>query len=284
MEAIMKAEDQGFILEDDLIEAFCSKQDDSLIDYNYLYYSVISAINAEKGGASRVELCDNLIEGGTTPSLGMIKVTLKKIKIPVMVMIRPRGGDFCYSDEEFDVMCLDIESIKSLGVHGVVFGILKPDGRVDIERVSKLVEVAKPLKVTFHRAFDMTNDPYQALEDIISIGRIERILTSGHDSSVLEGLETIKKLVDIANDRIIIMPGGGKIENPLGIRETNVTRILKAVNLKELHVSASVDIPSIMNHKIPNIHMGGSFYKDEYSVKVLSEQKLYSLIRNAAEN
>nr|CAG8469807.1 10123_t:CDS:2 [Entrophospora candida] len=245
--------------------------------------SVISAINAEKGGASRVELCDNLIEGGTTPSLGMIKVTLKKIKIPVMVMIRPRGGDFCYSDEEFDVMCLDIESIKSLGVHGVVFGILKPDGRVDIERVSKLVEVAKPLKVTFHRAFDMTNDPYQALEDIISIGRIERILTSGHDSSVLEGLETIKKLVDIANDRIIIMPGG-EIENPLGIRETNVTRILKAVNLKELHVSASVDIPSIMNHKIPNIHMGGSFYKDEYSVKVLSEQKLDSLIRNAAEN
>ncbi|RGB32890.1 cutC copper transporter [Rhizophagus diaphanus] len=231
----------------------------------------------ENGKASRVELCSNLVEGGTTPSSGMIAAILERIKIPVMVMIRPRGGDFCYSDDEFKVMCLDIQHAKLLGAHGVVFGILKPDGNVDIDRVSKLVDFAKPLKVTFHRAFDMTNDPFKALEDIISIGGIQRILTSmktftsGHDSNVLEGLDTIIKLVKQANDRIVIMAGGG-------IRESNIERILSAIELKEIHVSASTTIPSVMEYKISTIHMGRAYYNSEYMINVVSEERLKEMI------
>ncbi|CAG8643971.1 5091_t:CDS:10 [Dentiscutata erythropus] len=233
--------------------------------------SVISAINAENGGASRVELCDNLVEGGTTPSSGMISMALKRLKIPVMVMIRPRGGDFCYSEEEFEVMCLDIQHAKILGTHGVVFGILKPDGSVDVERVAKLVEIASPMKVTFHRAFDMTGDPFKALNDIISIGNIQRILTSGCDSTVLEGLETIVELVKQAEDRIIIVPGGG-------IRESNISRILAATYLQEMHVSASTTITSSMINKTSNIHMGRAFYNSEYSINVASEERLIKMI------
>ncbi|CAB5393690.1 unnamed protein product [Rhizophagus irregularis] len=233
--------------------------------------SVQSAVNAENGKASRVELCSNLVEGGTTPSSGMIAAILERIKIPVMVMIRPRGGDFCYSDDEFKVMCLDIQHVKLLGAHGVVFGILKPDGNVDIDRVSKLVDFAKPLKVTFHRAFDMTNNPFKALEDIISIGGIQRILTSGHDSTVLEGLDTIIKLVKQANDRIVIMAGGG-------IRESNIERILSAIELKEIHISASTTIPSAMEYKISTIHMGRAYYNSEYMINVVSEERLKEMI------
>ncbi|CAG8623139.1 9016_t:CDS:2, partial [Cetraspora pellucida] len=206
--------------------------------------SVVSAINAEKGGASRVELCDNLAEGGTTPSSGMISMVLKRLKIPVM---------------EIEVMCLDIQHAKNLGVHGVVLGILMPDGCVDVERVTKLVEVASPMEVTFHRAFDMTNDPFKALNDIIKIGSIQRILTSGCDSTVLEGLETIVELVKHAQDRIIIMPGGG-------IRESNLSRIFAATYLQEIHVSASTTISSTMIHKTSNIHMGKAFYNSEYLI------------------
>ncbi|CAG8632892.1 cutC copper transporter [Gigaspora rosea] len=233
--------------------------------------SVISAIHAENGGASRVELCDNLVEGGTTPSSGMISMVLKRLKIPVMVMIRPRGGDFCYSEEEFEVMCLDIQHVKILGAHGVVFGVLKPDGSVDVERVTKLVEVASPMKVTFHRAFDMTNDPFKALNDIISIGNIQRILTSGCDSTVLEGLEIIVQLVKQAQDQIIIMPGGG-------IRESNISRILATTYLQEIHVSASTTMPSTMIHKTLNIHMGKAFYNSEYLINAVSGERLMKMI------
>ncbi|CAG8706678.1 17866_t:CDS:10, partial [Cetraspora pellucida] len=212
--------------------------------------SVISAINAEKGGASRVELCDNLAEGGTTPS---------------------SGGDFCYNEEEIEVMCLDIQHAKNLGAHGVVLGILMPDGCVDVERVTKLVEIASPMEVTFHRAFDMTNDPFKALNDIIKIGSIQRILTSGCDSTVLEGLETIVELVKHAQDRIIIMPGGG-------IRESNLSRIFAATYLQEIHVSASTTMSSTMIHKTSNIHMGKAFYNSEYLINAVSEDRLLKMI------
>ncbi|CAG8556199.1 7688_t:CDS:10 [Acaulospora morrowiae] len=238
--------------------------------------SVMSAVTAEDGGASRIELCANLGEGGTTPSSGMITAVLKRVKIPVMVMIRPRGGDFCYSEEEFEVMRLDLEHVKKLsGVYGVVFGILKPDGSVDVERVTKLVEIAKPLKVTFHRAFDMTNDHLKALHDIIRIGGIQRILTSGHDTTVLEGLETIKELLKHSGDHIIIMPGGG-------VRESNISRILSSVQLKEIHVSASTKFSSSMEHKITNIHMGKALYDDEYLVGGVCKEKLMGMINAAA--
>lgn len=126
-----------------------------------------SALVAERNGASRIELCGNLLEGGTTPSYGLITTCKKLLSIPIHVMIRPRGGDFCYSDLEFEIMKEDIKTCKSLGVEGVVLGLLLPDGSVDVSRTKILADLAKPMSVTFHRAFDMTNDPKRALEDII---------------------------------------------------------------------------------------------------------------------
>jgi copper homeostasis protein len=144
------------------------------------------AIAAQKGGAQRVELCDNLIEGGTTPSAGMIAMTREYRSIGLQVIIRPRGGDFCYSEIELDAMKYDIHHCKTLGVDGVVFGLLKSDGNIDYERTRELIEIARPMNVTFHRAFDMCKDPYQALEELIELG-VDRILTSGQEPTVFEG-------------------------------------------------------------------------------------------------
>jgi copper homeostasis protein len=180
--------------------------------------SVQSAIAAQKGGADRVELCGNLFEGGTTPSAGCIEVTRKNIQIGLFVMIRPRGGDFCYSELEFEQMQRDIELCKTLKADGVVFGILTPDGQVDKKRTAQLAALAHPLQVTFHRAFDMAKDPFQALEDIIELKKVNRILTSGLEASAYEGADLIAELIKQANNRISIMPGAG-------ITERNITKI-----------------------------------------------------------
>ncbi|KAJ3128198.1 hypothetical protein HK098_004944 [Nowakowskiella sp. JEL0407] len=220
--------------------------------------SVESAIISEQNGASRVELCDNLVEGGTTPSAGAIALAKKKVKIPVHVMIRPRGGDFLYSDVEFEVMKLDVETAKSLKADGVVFGILTSDGRVDIKRTKDLVEIAKPMSVTFHRAFDMTRDPFQALEDIIEIGGIQRILTSGQEPTVLEGTELIMKLIELANDRIIILPGGG-------ITSRNIKRILDELpGLGEIHAALPGNQSSEMKFRNGVVYMGVAIKTPEY--------------------
>src|SRR5574344_1731046 len=131
--------------------------------------SVESVIAAEKGGADRVELCSDLFEGGLTPTIGTVKTALRKSNIKINVMIRPRGGDFCYSDEEFEVMLEDVRALKDTGINGIVFGILTPEGDVDIVRSKELIELARPLPVTFHRAFDMTRDPYKSLEELIEL-------------------------------------------------------------------------------------------------------------------
>ncbi len=167
--------------------------------------SVESVIAAEKGGADRVELCSDLFEGGLTPTIGTVRTAKKLTEIKINVMIRPRGGDFCYSDEEFEVMKEDIKALKDTGINGIVFGILTPDGDVDMKRSAELIELARPLSVTFHRAFDMTRDPYKALEDLISLG-VDRILTSGQEATVPEGAELLSELVRIAGDRVIITP------------------------------------------------------------------------------
>ncbi|KAJ3060734.1 hypothetical protein HK102_009375 [Quaeritorhiza haematococci] len=175
-------------------------------------------------------------------------------------MIRPRGGDFLYSDVEFEVMKYDVQQAKSLGADGVVFGILLPDGSVDKERTKILVDLAKPMKVTFHRAFDMTNDAFKALEDLIEIGGIERILTSGQDSGVLEGLPLIKQLVEKANNRIIIMPGAG-------ITPRNLPRILsECPNLPELHMALPGKSDSHMTFRNPNVYMGVAISTPEYDL------------------
>lgn len=219
--------------------------------------SVEGAIAAQTGGAQRVELCDNLLEGGTTPSAGTIAVARQHLTIGLNVIIRPRGGDFCYSDVEFAVMQHDVAQAKQLGADGVVIGLLNPDGTVDKARTAKLIEIARPLSVTFHRAFDMTNDPYQALEDLISLG-LNRVLTSGQEDSVLEGLDLITALVQQAGDRIIVMPGGG-------IHERNLKKIVTQSGVLEVHMTARREIESRMTYRNPNPYMGGALRPPEFS-------------------
>ena len=210
--------------------------------------SAESAINAEAGGANRVELCDNLMEGGTTPSSGAVALTLERVSIPVMMMIRPRGGDFLYTDLEYEIMLRDIEEAKRLGVHGVVFGLLTPDGKVDKERTAKLIEASRPLSVTFHRAFDMAVDPFEALEDLIELG-VDRILTSGQEPSTDQGIELIAELVKRAGDRVIILPG-------CGIKEDNIGELVSKTGVNECHVTGKHQVPSEMKFFNDRVFMG----------------------------
>ena len=234
--------------------------------------SVESAIGAEQGGADRVELCDNLMEGGTTPSAGMIEIVRKHIAIELQVIIRPRGGDFCYTDIEFEIMKRDIDVAKRLGADGIVFGILQPDGTVDIDRTQKLIELARPLNVTFHRAFDMTRDPYQALEDLIGLG-VNRILTSGQAYSVLEGLDLITDLVQKAGKRVIIMPGGGA--------ERNVRKVVVESGIKEIHVIGPKMVDSMMQYRHQGVFMGGELRPAEYARSVTDSLKIRALRSSA---
>ena len=199
-------------------------------------FNIESAIQAQLGGADRIELCDNPGEGGTTPSIGVIEQVKKNLNIDVYVMIRPRGGDFCYSDHEFASMQRDIEACKQLKVEGVVFGILTSDGKIDVERNKWLINLARPMKVTCHRAFDMTRDPVEALEDCISIG-FDRILTSGQQPHAIKGVEVINELVKQAKGRIVIMPGSG-------VNEDTVGEIVSKTGAKEIHFSARKFVPS----------------------------------------
>jgi copper homeostasis protein len=193
---------------------------------------------AQAAGAHRIELCDNPFEGGTTASYGFIKTARENLSIELYPIIRPRGGDFLYSEIEFEVMKADIENCKSLGCDGVVIGILNADGTVDKKRCKQLVEIAHPMKVTFHRAFDRTNDPFKAMEDIISIG-CERILTSGQKNLAIDGEELLNKLVKQSNNRIIIMPGSG-------VNSDNIEILVKNTNATEFHTSARTFINSKM--------------------------------------
>jgi copper homeostasis protein len=241
---------------------------DQTIQIEVCVDSVESAIAAEEGGADRVELCDNLLEGGTTPSAGMIALARKHLVLGLQVIIRPRGGDFCYSDIEFAVMRRDIETAKGLGVDGVVIGILKPDGCIDVERTRKLINLARPMNVTFHRAFDMTRDPHQALKDLIDLG-VDRILTSGQAFSVLEGLDMIAELVRIANDRVIIMPGGGT--------ERDIRKVVEFCGVKELHVIGPMVVESDMEYRNHEVFMGGELRPAEYQRLVTDSKKIESL-------
>jgi copper homeostasis protein len=195
-------------------------------------YNIESALEAQRGGADRIELCDNPGEGGTTPSFGVIEQVRKNLNIEVYVMIRPRGGDFSYIDQEVEAMMRDIDICKELKIDGVVFGILNEEGRIDLQRCKKLIERARPLHVTCHRAFDMARDAFEALEDCVEAG-FNRILTSGRLPSAIEGSDLIRQLVQRAKNRIIIMPGGG-------INEQNVVELIAEAGVKEIHFSAKL--------------------------------------------
>jgi copper homeostasis protein len=193
-------------------------------------FTIESCLIAQAAGAHRIELCDNPSEGGTTPSYGFIKTARENLSIELYPIIRPRGGDFLYSEIEFELMKADIQICKNLGCDGVVIGMLNSDGTVDKQRCKQLVDIAQPMGVSFHRAFDRTKDPFKALEDIISIG-CERILTSGQKSVATDGVALLNELVKQANGRIIIMPGSG-------VRSDNIENLVKKTNATEFHTSA----------------------------------------------
>jgi copper homeostasis protein len=190
--------------------------------------SVESALAAERGGAGRLELCDALFDGGTTPSAGMIAACHDRVSIPLFVIIRPRGGGFVYSEPELDVMRRDIVAARGLGADGVVIGVLRSDGRIDEDQTRSLVCVAGDLSVTFHRAFDFAPDPDAAMETLISAG-ITRVLTSGGAPTARDGVATLASLVRRAGDRLVVMAGGG-------VREENVKEIVDGSGVREVHV------------------------------------------------
>jgi copper homeostasis protein len=232
--------------------------------------SAESAVAAAEGGADRVELCDNLMEGGTTPSAGMIAVTRAAIDIGLAVMIRPRGGDFLCSRLELDAMERDIDVAKERGADAVVFGVLRPDGVVDAEVTAALTERARPMEVTFHRAFDMTRDPNEALEALIGLG-VDRVLTSGQENSALEGLDLLTDLVKAAGDRITVMPG-------VGITPRNVSRILAATRAREIHITGPGSAESGMRFRNPRCFMGTELRSPEYSRVVTAADAVRSIV------
>lgn len=189
-----------------------------------------SAINAEKAGAHRIELCSELSVGGITPSYGLIKKVVQELSIPVFVLIRPRNGNFVYSETEFEIMKNDIQVCKELGIKGIVSGVLNSNNSLDIERTKQLVELSKPLSFTFHRAFDCVPNPKKALEQLMDLG-VDRILTSGRESKAVNGIELLKELQETAKDKLIILAGSG-------INPTNAIHF-KEAGLKEIHASAS---------------------------------------------
>jgi len=230
--------------------------------------SYASALAAQNGGAKRAEFCDNLAEGGTTPSYGQLALAKKNLSIEIWPIIRPRGGDFLYSDTEFELMKEDIKICKSLNCEGIVIGILNADGAIDKERCAELIELAKPMAVAFHRAFDMSNDMDQALEDLIELG-IKRVLTSGGASSAPLGAEKLSQLVKKANGRITIMPGAG-------INEGNIQQLINQTGATEFHASAKEFVQSKMKFRNTETKMGS--IEDEYRYELTSEIKVKALV------
>ena len=235
--------------------------------------SVESAIAAERGGSKRVELCSDLLEGGITPGAGLTASVRRHIGIDLFVMIRPRGGDFLYSDLEFEVMKEEIVHARRLGANGIVLGLLDQQGRVDVVRTRELVELAAPLPVTFHRAIDMTPDLTAALDDVVATGAI-RILTSGGARTVQQGMAEIARMVHAAQGRIAIMPGGG-------ITPQNIAAIAAATGANEFHSSARTAVPSRMSFRKQDMAMG-DLRDHEYQCYIVREKNVSALVRALA--
>jgi copper homeostasis protein len=225
--------------------------------------SVASALAAQEGGAGRVELCTALELGGLTPSHAQIALARERLRIPLYVLIRPRAGDFLYGELECETMLRDVETCASLGCDGVVLGVLDAEGRVDTARCRPLIAAAGKLGVTFHRAFDLSRDPAQALEDIVTLG-CECILTSGMQGSAADGSALIRELVEQAGDRIVVMPGAG-------ITAQNIAALATATGAHEFHASAKHQLPSGMHHRRPLLSdmEGGELCSDVEQVRAL---------------
>jgi copper homeostasis protein len=226
-------------------------------------FNLQSALIAQHEGAHRVELCADPAGGGTTPSLGSIKTAREKLHIQLYPIIRPRGGDFLFNEEEFEIMLNDVSLCKQLGCDGVVIGMLNASGTVDKKRCAKLVELAYPLGVTFHRAFDWSANPFEALEDIINIG-CERILTSGQKPTAIEGAKLLNEMIRHADNRITIMPGSG-------VRANNIIELKEKTGAEEFHTSARTFAKSQM--QFVNESM-----KEDNSLAIANENEIKEII------
>ena len=229
-------------------------------------YNIESALKAQEGRVDRIELCASPGEGGTTPSYGVIESVRQNLTIDVFVMVRPRGGDFHYSSYEFYSMKKDIDQCKKSSVDGVVFGILNPDGTIDKKRCKELIDRARPLKVTCHRAFDMTRDPLEALEDCIEVG-FDRILTSGQKAKAIDGVDLIAELQKKSKGRIIIMPGSG-------VNEKTVEEIVKKTGVSEIHFSAVAYRECEMKFRNPAISGMGDDKDSEFKLRTVDPEKI----------
>jgi len=222
--------------------------------------SVEGALAAQQGGAQRVELCADLVEGGVTPSLGLIRQVRQAVSIDIHILIRPRGGDFLYSPWEYAAMRDDIQAARDAGAQGVVLGIMLPDGQVDAQRTTELVELARPMSVTFHRAIDMSRSSPEALEILIHLG-VDRVLTSGRQPSALQGADCIASLVQQSAGRTILIAAGG-------ITAGNLPQIISATHVGEVHFSARSIRQSAMIYRNLTCFMGKTYQPDEYTHKV----------------
>jgi copper homeostasis protein len=230
-------------------------------------------IAAQNAGADRVELCASLLEGGLTPSMGMVREALRVATIPFFVMVRPRGGDFLYSDVEFASMLEDVVAFREMGIQGIVAGCLNPDGTIDEARMKALVDAARPMKVTCHRAFDMTRDHVEAIETLVRAG-VDRVLTSGRHDTAMEGLAVLAETVEAARGRIVIMGCGALDAN-------NIAEVLDRTKVDEVHFASLRDEPSGMRFRNPAIGMGGTDLEREYTNTVTSEDGVRATIAAA---
>lgn len=232
--------------------------------------SVESCLAAQNGGAHRVELCAGISIGGTTPSYGEIITARELLQIKIHVIIRPRGGDFLYNEQEIRIMEKDIQMAHQIGVDGVVFGCLTPNGHIDISNTKRLIETAKGLSVTFHRAFDACIDPHCALEELIRLG-VNRILTSGQQPTAFQGLPLITELIQKAGNRIIILPGSG-------INENNIRQIAQKSNAGEFHFSARENRESEMIYRNTQMSMNSPEMANEYIQSVTTANRVQATI------
>jgi copper homeostasis protein len=231
-------------------------------------FNIKSCFTAQEGGASRIELCAGPGEGGTTPSYAFIKSARENLHIQLYVMIRPRGGDFLYSDEDFEMMKNDVAVCKKFDCDGIVTGILTKGGKVDKKRCKELIDLAYPLEATFHRAFDRVKDPFEALEDVIELG-FERILTSGLQPKATDGAQLLSQLIKQSDGRIIIMPGSG-------ITSQNIISIAESTGATEIHSSASFSEESKMDYINPNMNESLS----HVSVVIEEVKKMVQLLQD----
>lgn len=232
--------------------------------------SVESATIAEAAGAGRLELCSALAEGGVTPSAGLIESVRRETNIRLHVLIRPRSGDFMYNDSEFSVMRRDIDTAGERGADGIVTGILRSDGTIDVERTALLAEYAAPMALTFHRAFDLCRDPKKGLEDVIATGA-SRVLTSGQARNAIDGASLIRSMISDAAGRIIIMPGGG-------IDEYNIAMLATGTGATEYHLSGRKQRESMMTFRRKGIYMGDPRLQSEYTLKSADAERISSVI------